>query len=120
MMERRAAESLRNARCEFEAVTGLLLRPTPDVLGDCEERLARAAVEMEAGRPFWSEAVGDREAAFEARSARKALEHTKRLLENAARFYNGWRRLRAAGDGQYGADGSLPELRCAARILARG
>ena len=119
-MDRRAAESLRQARLELEEVGRLLLKPSLDALRDCEQRLVKATKEMEGGRPFWKEAAGDRATAIEARSALKALRHARRLLENAARFYAGRLRVRAANDGQYRADGSLPELRCAARIVVRG
>ena len=119
-MDRRAAESLRQARLDLEEAGRLLLKPSPEALHDCEQRLVKAAEVMEAGRPFWKEAAGDRQSAVEARSARKALGRVRRLLENAARFYAGRLRIRAANDGQYRADGSLPELRCAARIVVRG
>ena len=119
-MSRGVAESLRRVRLQLEEINRVLLNPTPENLDDCEQRLSQAVEKVEAGRPFWKEAAGDRETAIEARSVRRALKHTKRLLDNAARFYGGWHRIRAAADGQYRSDGSLPELRCAARILIRG
>jgi hypothetical protein len=113
-----ATESLRKARMELEEVCRMLIRPSPEVLQDCEQRLRKAAEEMEAGRPLWS--VADSQAASEARSTRQALRHVHRLLGNAAKFFVGWQRIRTAMAGQYRADGSLPELRCPARICVRG
>ena len=117
-MERQPTESLRTARMELEKVCQMLLRPSPEVLQLCEQRLAKAAEQMEAGRPFWK--AGGRQASEEARSTRQALRHVRRLLENAGQFFAGWQRIRAALSGQYGADGSVPELRCPSRIFLRG
>jgi hypothetical protein len=115
-----ASELLLKARRELEQVSQLLLRPSPEVLLACEQRLSKAASEMEAGRPLWKGLEADGQAAGEARAARHALQHVRRLLENAAQFYTGWQRIRAGLNGQYRPDGSLPELRCPARVLVRG
>ncbi|HUK17634.1 MAG TPA: hypothetical protein VLW65_14510 [Bryobacteraceae bacterium] len=113
-------ESLRRVHRELEQVCEMLLRPSPEALNDCEQRLARATVEMEASRPAWSEAARDRQAGEQARLVRHSLHHAQRLLENAARFHAGWRRRRAAMNGEYRADGSIPDLRCPARIFVEG
>ncbi len=113
-------ESLRLVHRELEQVSQMLLRPSPEVLNACEERLARAAAEMEASRPDWNEAARDRQAGEQARLVRRALRHAQRLLENAARFHAGWRRRRAAMNGEYRADGSMPDLRCPVRIFVEG
>ena len=115
-----AIESLRKAREQLEQVCQMLLRPSARVLNDCEERLASAAAELEAGRPEWKQAAGDGQAAEEARLARQAFFHARRLLENAARFHAGWRRVRASLTGEYRADGSLPDLCCPTRVLVEG
>jgi hypothetical protein len=115
-----AAVSLRKARSQLESVCQMLLWPSPEVLSSCESVLASAAAEMEAGRPGWLLAAGDRRAGEEARLTRKALKHALRLLENAANFHGRWQRMRAAMTGGYQADGTPGQVSSRARIFVRG
>ena len=114
------ANSLRRARLELEQVGQALLRPSPEILNACEQRLDAAAAEMEATRPEWPQAVGDPQAAEEARLVRLSFCRARRLLEDAMRFHAGWKRIREAMSGEYRPDGSVSELRCAARIFVEG
>jgi hypothetical protein len=120
MNQPRVTDSLRKARLELEQVCRMLLRPSPEILEACEERLAKVAKEIEASRPLWREARNDIQVVGEARSVKRALQRVRRLLDTAARFHAGWRRIRAGMSGQYQSDGSLPEIRCRARIFVRG
>jgi hypothetical protein len=99
----------------------MLLWPTPEVLDSCGNLLASAAAGLEASRPGWRTAAGDRLAVEEARLARNALKHVQRLLENAANFHARWQRIRATIGGGYRADGAPGQLRYAARrIFVKG
>jgi hypothetical protein len=113
-------EPLRRARRELEQVTVMLLRPSPEVLYSCEQRLATAIAEIEASRPEWKHAAGDEHAMKEARLTRQAFRHTRRLLENVVRFHAGWARVRASLTGGYRADGSVQDLPCPVRVLVEG
>jgi len=112
--------SLRKARSQLERVCQMLMLPSPAVLDGCENVLASAAAEMEASRPGWHEAAGDRLAAEEARLTRRALKQAQRLLENAANFHARWQRMRAAMTGGYQADGTPGQLRRPGRIFVKG
>jgi hypothetical protein len=112
--------SLRRVRGELEEICEMLLGPSPEVLNACQSLMATVAAEMESTRPDWRRASGDTQAAEEARRVRRTWIRARRLLENAARFHAGWRDRRAAMSSEYRADGSLPELRCPARIFVEG
>jgi len=98
----------------------MLLWPSPEVLDGCGHLLASVAAELEASRPSWPTAAGDKLAGEEARLTRTALRHAQRLLENAATFHAGWERMRATMSGGYQADGTPRELRRPVRILVKG
>ena len=113
-------ESFRNVRRELEEVCRMLLRPTPEVLESCVARLAAITTEIEATRPQWPGLIGNRETAVEARMVRRALSNARRLLDTAAQFHSGWRKLRAALTGGYRADGSAAEIALPCRIFVQG
>jgi hypothetical protein len=98
----------------------MLQRPTPEVLDSCVAHLAAVTAEIQATRPQWPRLVGNREAAGEARLVRRALTNARRLLDNAAQFHSGWRKLRAALTGGYRADGSAAEIAVPCRIFIQG
>lgn len=112
--------SLRKARSQLERVCQMLMWPSPEVLGGCENALASAEAEMEASRLGWQAAAGDRLAAEEARLTRRALKQAQQLLENAANFHARWQRMRAAMTGGYQADGTPGQLRRPGRIFVKG
>jgi hypothetical protein len=114
-----AIASLREARSQLELLCQMLLWPSPTVLDGCEGLLASVASDLQAGRVGWRELAGDRQAAQEARQARRALDRVRRLLDRAAQFYAQWQRIRAAMSG-YQADGAPGQLPCRARIQVEG
>jgi len=118
--ELEAAVSLGKARGQVELVCQMLLRPSPEVLSGCENVLTAAVAEMEASRPGWRGMAGDRRAGEEARRTRKALQHARRLLENAVNFHRRWQRMRAAMTGGYQADGTPGQFSSPSRILVKG
>lgn len=113
-------ESLRQIRNELEEICQVLQRPAPEVLDSCLPRLAAAVSSMEASRSQWTQLAGSREGAAEARLVRRALSNARRLLDNAAQFHSGWRKLRAALTGGYRADGSVGEISMPRRIFVQG
>lgn len=119
-MKPEVAGSLGRARSELEEICDLLLRPSPEVIYACQSLMASAAAEVESTRPDWHESAADARAAEEARLVRLTWRRARRLLDNAVRFHAGWLQRRAAISGEYRADGSLPELRCPARIFFEG
>jgi hypothetical protein len=113
-------KSLQHIRRELEEVCQMLLRPTPEVLDSCASRLVCITAEIEATRPQWPALAGKCEAAVEARLVRRALAHIRLLLDNAAQFHSGWRKLRAVLIGGYRADGSAAEIAMPRRIFVQG
>jgi hypothetical protein len=117
-----AAERFAAARREFEEVSRLLLDPTPAVLELCRVRLSNVVGLLQDGRRSdWPGELAAEPAAGEARLARRALLHTRRLLEKAAKFHAGWQRVLAGCiTREYRADGSVPELPCPRHVYLQG
>ena len=113
-------ESVQQIRRDLEEVCQMLLRPTPEVLDTCAERLAAAISHMEASRAQWPELARNRQAAAEIQRVRRTLANAGRLLDNAAQFHFGWRKLRAVLTGGYRADGSVAEMALPRRIFVQG
>lgn len=113
-------ESLQHIRRELEGVCHMLLRPDPERLDACVEILAAIAAEIEATRPQWPGLVGNRDLAVEALLVRRSLSNARHLLDNAARFHFGWRKLRAVLTGGYRMDGSVAEIAMPRRIFVQG
>ena len=113
-------ESLQHIRSELEEICHALLRPTPEVLDSCAARFSAITSEIEATQPQWPGLVGNRDAAVEAQGVRRALSSARRLLDSAAQFHSGWRKLRAVLAGGYRVDGSVAEVATPHRIFVQG
>jgi len=100
--------------------------PDRQSLEECAVLLENAIAGMNACRSAWPE---ENAASFqgcrqqqldEVRRLRQGLLHLRRLLDNAANFYQKWAKRRAALSMGYTAAGEPAEITTAGRMLIRG
>jgi len=119
-------ERIRAVRLSVDRTIDLLLSPSPAALDRCSEILETAGRQLAEFQPLLEQSRGTA-AAFEkasrleeARKLRWSVVRANRLLDGAAKFHDGWCRLRdslTAGYTDRGAPAPTPARR---RILVHG
>ena len=102
------AERLEQTRQAVEEACRCLLCPSPASLDRCYSALNTATDQLNGGAPSLTAARGDARALAEAWRLRSTIRRAGALLENANRYYSGWRRIRSAMTDGYSPTGELP------------
>lgn len=119
-------EQIRAVRLSVDRTIDLLLSPSPAALDRCSQILETAGRQLAKFQPLLGQKRGTRAADEEAKGLEEAKKlrwsviRASRLLDGAAKFHDGWRRLRdtlTAGYTERGAPAPAP-ARC--RILIHG
>ncbi len=114
------AGRLRTARESVRKARRLLAAPSPEALDVCSQTLEEAVACLSGLGPGLATEGGDPQLAAEAVALRRDVSRLGELLENAAAFHHGWRRLAfPAGDG-YTAGGGTAETVPPPRFSAEG
>jgi hypothetical protein len=85
----------------MEHVCAALLRPSPEALDECASRCQQAAEELAACLPHLHSADGRPKALAAAQRLQAAIRSSRRLLENAGAYHDGWRAILGAMSGGY-------------------
>ncbi len=115
-----AAELLVTAQSEVKRASDLLIAPTPEALNGCQNALQSAISQLNEYRAQHSENQPDSGAALLIKGLRTEVVRAGRLLQNLARFHQGWDRVLGSISGGYLAGGSPAPVARTGRICCRG
>ncbi len=117
-------DELRGTLARLRDVLGcaevLAANARPDALARCTSMLDGAAAELHVCRSHLAAHRGNPTLLSQAREIRRRLERLRRLLDQAAGFHNGRRRVLGGMLAGYTAGGAAAEWRPPARLSVRG
>jgi len=109
-------ERLAATRAQLDAASDLLMSPTSEAVDRCSVLLESAINRMSECRAEIAGAHGDAGAIEEAWRVRRSFQRTQKLLENAARFHQGWVAIQGVMTGGYTNRGEPSPLRHSGRV----
>jgi hypothetical protein len=112
-----AQSQLRSARAALERICKMLESPSPATLDACADAMERIIGDLQAGRQWMAQAE---EVGAEARRLRSVILRVRALLNLAANYHFGWRRILAGMSGGYTVLGAPAPLHTRARVSIQG